>query len=90
MTISPNGFWVVLVSNAVFVAFVVLIIADMIRLESTRIRDYDTFSVCFHIYVKTGLMLVISYLLPMRLTELLAIETKNNLGEFVTTLLPKS
>jgi len=90
MTISPNGFWVVLVSNAVFVAFVVLIIADMIRLESTRIRDYDTFSVCYHIYLKTGLMLVISYLLPMRLTELLAIETKNNLGEFVTTLLPKS
>ena len=90
MAISPKGIWVCVVANSVFVAFMFLYIADAIRRKSTRMREYDTFSVCYHVYVKTGIMLVISYLLPMRLTELVAIETKQSLEGFLRTLLTKS
>lgn len=85
---SPKCVWVCLVSIASLLGFVVLTLADAIRLKSFRNRDFDQFGICYHVYVKTCFMLAISYLLPMRITEIFATQAKQSLKDFQRALLP--
>lgn len=87
---SPKCVWVCLVSIASVLGFVVLVLADGIRLKSFRHRDFDQFSVCYHIYTKTCFMLAISYLLPLRITEMFAIQAKQSLVAFRRALLSQA
>ena len=68
--------------------FLILDFAAQGRVRSVRTRDFDEFLVSWHIHTKTILMLIIVYLLPLRLYENSAAQSKSALQGFVLALSP--
>ena len=82
----PKSIFVCLMMN---IAILLLLIPDFlaqISIKSVRMTDFNIFVVCYHAYTKTLLMVVMSYLLPMQLTEMESWQTRHFLQGIIEKL----
>ena len=85
-TVSMQAKYIVMVSIIGNIIFLITDFISQVRVRSVRSSNFDEFLICWHVYTKTALMIAIAYLLPLQLSEMRVVRSKQTLGSFVNTL----
>jgi len=84
---NPKNVWVCVITTIGFLLFICLDEIGFSHIKSLRARDFGTFNVCYHTLTKAALMITISYLVPLRLTEIFVKEAEQSVHQFLKAIL---